>query len=153
MLDSLAPFWLWLILGGVLLAAEILIMPSGFLLCIGTAACITGVVTFLFTGMSLVWELTLFSLLSVIACYGWWTFLRKRRGGVDHVDHTAALSARDRQLIGYRGVLAEPLKNGKGRLRVNDSSWPVEADVDYPAGVKVEVLNVSGITLKVKAVE
>ncbi len=153
MIEQIAPFWLWLILGGILLAVEVLIVPSGFLLCIGTAACVVGALTYFFTAIPLVWELSLFSLLSVVACYGWWTLLRKRRGGVDHADSASTLNVKTQQLTGYRTVLTEPLKNGKGRLRVNDSSWPVEGDADYPAGTRVEVLEVNGITLKVKAVE
>ena len=152
MFEHIAPFWIWLILGGVLLAVEVLIVPSGFLLCIGTAACVVGVVTFFFSAIPLVWELSLFALLSLVSCYGWWTVLRKRRGGVDHEDE-GALNVKTRQLVGYRAVLSEGLKNGRGRLRVNDSSWPVEADADYPAGTRVEVTEVSGITLKIKAVE
>ena len=151
MFEHIAPFWLWFILGGLLLAAEVLIVPSGFLLCIGTAACVVGGISF-FANLPLVWELSLFALISVISCYGWWTILRKRRGGVDHADGSA-LNVKTQQLAGYRAVLAEPLKNGRGRLRVNDSSWPVEADADYPAGTRVEVVEVRGITLKIKAVE
>ena len=151
MLEHIAPFWIWLILGGALLAVEVLIVPSGFLLCIGTAACVVGALTFFFSAIPLVWELSLFALLSLASCYGWWTVLRRRRGGVDHADGDI-LNVKTRQLVGYRAVLSEWLKNGRGRLRVNDSSWPVEADADYPAGTRVEVTEVSGITLKIKAV-
>ena len=151
-MEHIALFWIWLTLGGILLAVEVLIVPSGFLLCIGTAACLVGAVTFFFSGIPLVWELSLFALLSLISCYGWWAVLRKRRGGVEHAQGDA-LNAKARQLAGYRAVLAEGLKNGRGRLRVNDSSWPVEADADYPAGTQVEVTEVRGITLKVKAME
>lgn len=152
LLSHVDPFWLWLALGGVLLAVEVLIVPTGFLLCIGTAACIVGALTFFFTGIPFLWELSLFALLSVAACYGWWAFLRKRRGGIDDNTESPVLNVKTRQLKGYRAVLTEPMQAGKGRLRINDSSWPIEADEDYPAGTRVEVLEISGITLKVKAV-
>lgn len=152
MFDYPASFWIWLVLGGALLIAEVLLVPSGFSLCVGTAACVVGITTFFFPGISLVWELSLFALLSVVSCYAWWTILRKKRGGVDHADQ-GVLNVKTRQLVGYRAVLAEGLKNGRGRLNVNDSSWPVEADADYPAGTRVEVTEMKGITLKIKAVE
>ncbi len=38
-------------------------------------------------------------------------------------------------------------------MRVGDSSWPVSADADLPAGSRVEVIAVEGITLRVKAVQ
>ena len=146
------PFWIWLILGGILLAVEVLIVPSGFFLCVGTAACIVGGIIFFLPHTSFEWSLSLFAILSVLACYGWWIFLRKRKGGIDEKETDASLNLKSHQLKGHRAVLAEPLRNGKGRLRINDSSWPVEADEDYPAGIRVEVLEVSGITLKIQAV-
>ena len=147
-----APFWTWLILGGVLLTAETLLGPSGFLLCIGMAACVVGAVTFFFCGIPFIWALCLFALLSLIVICGWWVLLRKRRGRIDGTIDIA-LNARARQLMGYRALLTEGMKNGRGRLRVNDSSWPVEAEADYPAGTKVVVAEIRGITLKIKALE
>ena len=41
--------------------------------------------------------------------------------------------------------------NGRGHMRVGDSSWPVVADDDLSAGTQVEVIAVEGITLRVKA--
>ncbi|MCU6308624.1 NfeD family protein, partial [Enterobacter quasiroggenkampii] len=43
------------------------------------------------------------------------------------------------------------LVNGRGHMRVGDSSWPVVADDDLSAGTRVEVIAVEGITLRVKA--
>jgi membrane protein implicated in regulation of membrane protease activity len=153
-MDYTLPYWAWFILGGILLAVEVLITPSGFFLCIGTAACIAGGISFLFADLPLVWIISLCALFSISACYGWWSFLRGRRGGVNHADgNDDTLNVKVRQLAGLRATLPEDLKNGKGRIRINDSFWPVEAQSDYPAGTWVEVLKVDGITLKVKKVE
>jgi membrane protein implicated in regulation of membrane protease activity len=150
-MEYAVPFWSWFILGGILLALEILITPSGFLLCIGTAACIVGGISSFFAAIPLVWTISLFALLSISTCYAWWSILRKQRGGIDHKDGAdATLNVKTQQLKGLQAVLLEPLKNGKGRININDSSWPVEADGDYPAGTRVEVLEVNGVTLKIQ---
>ncbi len=35
-------------------------------------------------------------------------------------------------------------------MRVGDSSWPVRADEDLPAGSNVEVIAVEGIVLRIR---
>lgn len=49
-------------------------------------------------------------------------------------------------------MLDAPLINGRGHMRVGDSSWPVWADEDLQAGTHVEVIAVEGITLRIRAV-
>ncbi|MDU1358500.1 MAG: NfeD family protein, partial [Citrobacter freundii] len=44
------------------------------------------------------------------------------------------------------------LVNGRGHVRVGDSSWPVIADDDLAAGSKVEVVAIEGITLHIRVV-
>ena len=63
------------------------------------------------------------------------------------------LNVKTKQLVGHRAILAEDMQGGRGRIRVNDSAWPALADEDYPAGTRVEVTAVEGITLRIKAVE
>ena len=42
--------------------------------------------------------------------------------------------------------------NGRGHMRVGDSSWPVSASEDLGAGTHVEVIAIEGITLIIRAV-
>lgn len=63
----------------------------------------------------------------------------------------ARLNQRGQQIIGKRFTLDTALVNGRGHMRVGDSSWPVVADDDLSAGTHVEVIAVEGITLRVKA--
>lgn len=150
-LSGFDSFWAWLALACFFLAVEVLAVPSGLFLCLGTAAGIVAAVTYFFPELSWMWSVSLFSFITVIAGYGWWQFFRKRM--LRKPEEGETLNAKTQQLIGYRAVLTEPVIAGKGRIRVNDSAWPVQADVDYPAGTKVEVTAVNGITLKIKAVE
>ncbi|TGD60097.1 NfeD family protein, partial [Salmonella enterica subsp. enterica serovar Poona] len=54
--------------------------------------------------------------------------------------------------VGRRFMLDAALVNGRGHMRVGDSSWPVCADEDLRAGTHVEVIAVEGITLRIRAV-
>lgn len=150
-LHNLDAFWIWLALACLLLAVEVLIVPSGFFLCLGSSAVVVAAVVFFLPDLTWLWAVTLFSVLSVASGWLWWKLLRKRRS-VTRAEQAEALNVKSKQLVGYRGVLAEDMRGGRGRLRVNDSPWPAEADQDYPAGTLVEVVEVTGITLKVKAI-
>lgn len=148
-LQSISPYWIWLALACLFLAVEVLVVPSGFFLCMGTAAGIMAALTFAVPDFSLLWSLTLYAFLLVVACGVWWNLLRKKfNSGSDDGKNT--LNVKTRQLVGYRTTLTEALKDGRGKIRVNDSPWPVEADDDYPAGTKVEVIEVKGITLVIR---
>ena len=63
-----------------------------------------------------------------------------------------SFNQRGQQLIGRRFVLESPLVNGRGHMRVGDSSWPVSASEDLGAGTHVEVIAIEGITLIIRAV-
>lgn len=153
LLQNVAPYWIWLVLACVLLAIEVLVVPSGFFLCVGTSAGVVAVLSFLLPELSWLWMLGLFSVLMVASCGFWLTVIRRRRAASEEDGGDDALNLKTRQLAGYSAVLAEDVKGGRGRLRVNDSTWPIEADRDYPAGTRVEVTEVRGITLIVRAVE
>ena len=145
---SISPFWIWLALACILLAVEVLLAPSGVLLCIATAAGIVAALTFLVPALPWLWSSFIFALLTGIACYGWWKFIHIKRA--ERVPGQPGLNVRGENLVGYKATLATPIKDGKGRIKVNDASWPIVADADYPAGSKVEVVAVEGITLRVK---
>ncbi len=150
--DSIQPFWLWFALACILLAAEALVLPAGFLLCLGSSAALVAGLLFFAPGLSQLWALTLFAFLSVLSGLFWWKIIRTRRKARAE-EQEDSLNLKTRQLIGYRAVLDEAIRGGRGRIRVNDSLWPAEADADYPAGVLVEVAAIRGITLHVRLVE
>jgi membrane protein implicated in regulation of membrane protease activity len=152
LLQGIAPFWFWLALACIFLALVALFMPSGFLLCLGSAAGCMAVVIFFLPSLSGLWSLSLFALFIVSMGWIWWKVLRKKRIWNTGEDDEERLNVKIRQLIGYKSVLDEDIKSGRGRVRVNDSLWPVESDFDYPAGTLVEVTEVRGIILLVKKV-
>lgn len=136
----------WLSLGGLLLAAEIL-GGNGYLLWSGIAAVVTGMLVWA-VPFGWEWQGVLFAILTLIAAWLWWLWLSKRVQKQKPAD--ATLNQRGQQLVGRRFTLEESLINGRGHVRVGDSSWPVSADEDLPSGSKIKVIAVEGITLRIK---
>ncbi|CAH5899259.1 Inner membrane protein YbbJ [Klebsiella aerogenes] len=142
------PHIFWLTLGGLLLAAEML-GSNGYLLWSGVAGVVTGLLTWAIP-LSWEWQGTLFAVLTLLAAWLWSKWLRKRMRQQRPAD--AQLNQRGQQLVGRRFTLDSALENGRGHVRVGDSSWPVLADEDLAAGSKVEVVAVEGITLHIRVV-
>ncbi|WP_137133522.1 NfeD family protein [Rhizobium sp. FKY42] len=148
MIASLGP-WNWWILGFVLLAAE-LAAPGVFLIWIGLAALIMGAAS-LFLWEQALWswqiQLLLFAGLSVIV-----TLIGRRFYGSDDAKtDQPLLNRRGESLIGRTATLAEPIREGRGRIRLDDTWWPVSGP-DLPAGMRVRVAHWSGSELIVEPV-
>ncbi|MNZ47654.1 Inner membrane protein YbbJ [compost metagenome] len=141
------PHVFWLSLGGLLLAAEML-GGNGYLLWSGVAAVITGLLVWLLP-LGWEWQGALFAVLTLVAAWLWWRWLNRQVRSQKPAD--SALNQRGQQLVGKRYTLDDTLINGRGHVRIGDSSWPVIADDDLVAGTRVEVIAVEGITLRVKA--
>jgi membrane protein implicated in regulation of membrane protease activity len=55
---------------------------------------------------------------------------------------------RGQRYVGRVFTLDEPIVNGRGKIRVDDTTWNIEG-ADLAAGVSVEVTSVDGTILKV----
>lgn len=148
MMDTLLthPHIFWLSLGGLLLAAEML-GGNGYLLWSGVAGIITGLLVWLLP-LGWEWQGVIFAVLTLLAAWLWWRWLANRVKQQPRAD--SQLNQRGQQLVGKVFALEAALINGRGHIKVGDSSWPVSADEDLPAGTRVEVIAVEGITLKVR---
>jgi membrane protein implicated in regulation of membrane protease activity len=128
--------WNWIVLGCVLLALEI-VVPGVFLLWIGIAALVTGAVSLLFWDAPWwLWQVqvVVFLMLSVIFAYGGSRLMRPRGGDSD----APLLNRRSDTLIGKVATLTEPIKDGRGRVRIDDTMWRVTGP-DLPIGTRVRV--------------
>ena len=138
------PAWLWLIGGVVLLIAE-LIAPGFFLMFVGAAAIVTGVLALaLPIGVAL--QLAAFAILAlVIARVG------GRRAYASRYDHTSdpSLNNPTHRLLGRVVVVVEPVDRNAGRVRVGDGVWSARGG---PAAVgdRVRVVDIDGNCLKVE---
>ncbi|MDR4307133.1 NfeD family protein [Chelatococcus sambhunathii] len=137
--------WRWIVLGLILLALE-LIAPGTLLLWLGIAAVAVGLVALVIDPGWQV-ELIAFAVLGLAAAVGWWFYGRP--------DNAAAsdrpmLNRRAERHVGKVFTLDAPIVHGDGRLKIDDTTWRVSGP-DLPAGAKVKVLGVEGITLVVAA--
>lgn len=139
------PHAFWLSLGGLLLAAEML-GASGYLLWSGIAALVTGLIAWLLP-VGWAWQGTSFAVLTVLCAFLWWRWLNQKNSD----QPGQQLNQRGNQLAGQVFVLENNLVNGRGQVRLGDSVWPVMADTDLPAGTRVRVVRVEGITLRIEA--
>lgn len=138
-----APWLLWLAVGCLLLAAEML-GASGYLLWSGVAALLVSLLTRAIP-LSWEWQGVSFAMLTVLSAPGWYYWLKKRH----RRQPTSTLNQPGHQLTGRRLTLEHSLSDGVGHVRIGDSSWRVQAEDDYPAGTRVMVVAVEGITLQI----
>lgn len=140
-LDIAGP-WGWIVAGIALLALEV-VAPGAFMMWLGIAAIVTGVIAFA-VPLSWEWAGLLFAGLA-LASVG----IGKRFNGRAGRDGDAPfLNNRGQALVGRIFVLDSPIENGVGRVRVDDTVWRVQGD-DAPSGAQVLVAGVDGSTLKV----
>ncbi|GAB2177115.1 NfeD family protein [Dongia sp. agr-C8] len=137
-------FWHWFILAAVFAGIEML-TPGFFFIWLGGAALIIGLVTLVFASMGWEVQLILFAALSGLSVLGWYKFGRKMTIATDDVN----LNRRGDSLVGRTGALVEPIVNGRGRVKIDDSVWSAEGD-DAPDGAKVLVTGVRGAVLTVE---
>jgi membrane protein implicated in regulation of membrane protease activity len=138
-------FWHWLILAALFAGIEIL-SPGFFFIWLGGAALIMGLITLVISSMSWEAQVILFAALAAISVFAWYKFGRKIAIGTDD----ATLNRRGESLIGQTGTLVEAIVNGRGRVKLGDSTWSAEAEEAAPSGAKVLVTGVRGAILTVE---
>ena len=145
LVELLGP-WTWVVVGLLLLGLELL-MPGNIFVWFGVAAILTGVLALL---TSLGWQteiLVFIALAVVLVIVGRRAFSREAAPG-----ERPFLNDRAQRLVGTSYVLSEPIVNGNGRIRVDDTNWRVNGP-DAPAGTKVRIASADGISLKVVPVD
>ncbi|MBM6582687.1 NfeD family protein [Microvirga sp. BT689] len=135
--------WAWIILGVLLIGIE-LVAPGSFFLWLGLAAIVTGLIDAM---LGLSWQASglLFALLCVAAVILGRAVTRSRTQDEPQAE---MLNRRGQSLVGRVFTLETPIKDGEGRIRVDDSSWRVTG-ADRFAGAKVRVVRIEGSTLVV----
>jgi inner membrane protein len=134
-------FWFGLSLA--LMAAET-IVPGAFLLWLGLAAGVMGVLLYLLPEMTPLWQALIFGLLSLISVF----IYRRWFHGRGPTSDQPLLNRRIEQMVGRTFQLHEPIHHGYGKIKVNDALWTVRG-ADLPAGATVVVTGVEGMTLQV----
>lgn len=140
--------WSWWVLGLALLGAELLV-PGVFLVWVGLAAIIVGAVS-LALWEEVIWswqlQLLLFAVLAVVAALLGRRYVYHNR----HASDEPFLNQRSAGLVGRTTVLNEPIVEGRGRVRLDDTYWSVMGP-DLPAGSRVKVIASDGRQLTIEA--
>lgn len=139
----LLPFtpWHWLAIAVLLLIFEVLV-SGGFLLWIGISALIVSLCSWLFA-LSWSLQMILFSAFAVLTSFSWWLYLQKRPLKTDD----PKLNRRAEQYIGRHFELIQPIKNGRGKIHVDDSTWTVMCNEALPVGASVKIIRAEGTIL------
>ena len=137
--------WVWIVLGLVLLGLEIL-LPANYLIWFGLAAVVTGIVAIL---ADVGWQasLLIFAVSSIVL-----VILGRRYFASNTATDEPLLNRRTEQLKGTEYVLAEPIVDGVGHIRINDSNWRITGP-NLPSGSRVRVVGTDGSMLTVEQVD
>ncbi len=132
--------WSWWVLGLALLGLEVL-LPGFYFLWFGVAAILIGVSALL---IDWPWQLQVvgFVVLSAIT-----VLIGRRFYGTANGDTADPhLNLRASRLQGRTFVLAEPIVEGSGRVKIDDTVWQVRGP-DAPAGARIKVSGSDGTVL------
>lgn len=129
--------WNWLILGVVLIIAEVL-LPGVFLLWFGVAAILVGAISLAFDA-SWQTQIVLFAVIALAEVPLWRRFSRMRQ----NQDGAENLNQRGKSLINREAVLEKPIVDGVGTLSIDDTIWRIEGP-NLPVGTRVKVTQVHG---------
>ncbi len=137
--------WTWVI-GGLILMAFEAVVPGVFLVWFGGAAIGTGLISVLFD-LSLTAQFLTFAALATASVMVGWKYGAYAVGESDRPN----LNIRGQQYIGRSFDLDEAIVNGRGRMKVGDTTWRIHGP-DLTAGTKVTVTGVKGASLIVEAI-
>lgn len=142
-------YWHWLVLGMLLMLVEIF-LPSFTALWFGLGACLVGLLMLLVPGLSLSWQLLIWTICSVAFTFLWFRFFKPLS-----IDRTKAGLSREAILGEVGMVIALPQGGRRGRLRfpmpmLGSEEWDFICEEPLALGERVAVVDVSGNALLVR---
>jgi membrane protein implicated in regulation of membrane protease activity len=140
---GLEAHWVWLTLG-VLLAGLEMLVPGVYLIWLGIAAIVTGVLTGLLH-LSLPMQVVDFVFLALIVAFSARRFLRDS----PIVGADPLMNRRGARMVGGTAVVVQAIEHGSGRVHIGDSEWNVRG-ADAAVGERVRITGNDGATLLVE---
>lgn len=129
--------WNWVIAGIILLLFE-LIIPGVYIMWFGCGALLTALTVFCVKWSAFaLWEtqIIVFLLFSIILVVIARIFFRR-----DKETDQPLLNLRTTQMVGRSTKLHEPIVNGQGHIRIDDTIWRVQGP-DMPIGTIVKIVD------------
>jgi len=139
--------WHWWSLAVLFMVLEVF-TPGTYFLFIGISAAAIGGVVLILPGLDWEYQVFGFAVLAVTAIVAARNYLRVRPLTSDR----PTLNRRGAQYVGRTFTLEEPMVNGQGKIRVDDSTWKIRSASapNLAAGVRVTVTGWEGIELTVE---
>ena len=137
-------FWYWWALGAALLAAE-MTLPGVLFLFLAVGAFVAGLLKMVWPTAPLEMQLLAFVVGSGVA----FVVLKPLLKEWTKRQPAARINDRAASLVGTVVLLQEPIVGGRGRVKLEDSSWTIRG-ADMAAGFKVRVVGVNGSELLVE---
>lgn len=135
--------WNWFIAAVALLVLET-IVPGVHFVWFGLAAVVVGVIA-LASDIAWQWQLIIFALVAMSTVF----IVRRYADPASAKSDEPDLNIRGAQYIGRTVVVAEEIRQGRGKVRVGDTLWHAEGE-DVKAGTRVKVVGVDGTALVVE---
>jgi membrane protein implicated in regulation of membrane protease activity len=144
-LSGIEAHWIWLTLGVVLVAAEMMV-PGVYLLWIGLAALATGILTAA-VEPSFPFQVLDFVFLSLIAAFS------ARRFLAETPIHSAdpLMNRRGARMVGQTALVTQAIEHGSGRVKHGDSEW-IARGPEIAVGQRVRIVGCEGASLLVEPV-
>jgi membrane protein implicated in regulation of membrane protease activity len=142
---GLEAHWVWLTIG-VLLAGLEMLVPGVYLVWLGIAAIVTGILTGLLH-LSLPVQVVDFVFLSLIVAFSARRFLRES----PIVGADPLMNRRVARMVGQTAVVVQTIEHGSGRVHFGDSEW-IASGPDVAVGERVRITGADGATLLVEPV-
>jgi membrane protein implicated in regulation of membrane protease activity len=144
-------YWHWVVFGVLLVLSEIA-LTTFFILWFGVAAMIVGAILYLAPGLSLSWQIFVWTLLSSLLAVAWFKYLKPLS-----IDRTKAGLSREAILGEVGQVISAPNEDRRGRMRfpapiLGADEWMIISSEKLAEGDRVRVKDVSGNSLLVEKV-
>jgi membrane protein implicated in regulation of membrane protease activity len=139
-------WWIWVIIGAALLAAEAIIATDFYLVFLGIAGIAVGLLTLFGLDLPDWGQFLLFALIAVILLV---LYQRRWKPRLDVQDREIGP-----ELVGEVGTARTDISSGaRGRVDLRGATWEAINDGDsvIEAGSRCEVLRAEGLTLRVRA--
>ena len=139
-------FWHWWIFAALLITFEVL-LPTFYLLWTGIAAFIVGLIVWFVPSLFWEWQVVIFAVLSVLSIVVWRNYAKKNPAESDE----PLLNRRGEQYIGRIVTLEEPIIDGTGKVKLDDSTWKIQGE-DCRPGTKIKIIGVNNVVFQVEKV-
>ncbi len=138
-------YWHWLLLGMVLIAAEMFV-PSFTILWFGLGALLVGLVLLL-VDMNFTMQIVLWTISSIVFTVFWFKYFKQKMS-----DKTTASSAREKVIGEFGQVIKIPTEGSRGKVRfvtpiLGDDEWDFISEGSVKIGDRVHISEISGNTL------